>query len=52
VGASVLFRRGNKILLGGRRWEEVRRKRGGGAGKGKQHQVREETGMIYVGAGI
>jgi hypothetical protein len=33
MDASVLLRRGNKILTGGRRWEELWRKKGGG-GKG------------------
>jgi hypothetical protein len=49
VGASVLLRRENKILTGGRGWERLGRKRDGG-GKGKD-QVWEETGMIYRGSG-
>ena len=28
VDASVLFRRGNKIIMGGREWEGLERKRG------------------------
>jgi hypothetical protein len=54
VDASVLLRRGNKILTltGDRRWEELRRKRGWGGSKSKHDQVLEETGMIYRGPGI
>jgi hypothetical protein len=47
VDASVLLRKGNKILTGGRgmggTWEEKRR----GRIKKGQDQVWEETGMIH-----
>ena len=33
MDASVLFRRGNKIITGERGWEGLGRKRGGGKGK-------------------
>ena len=33
VDASVLLRRGNKIIIGGRGWEGLRRKREGGEEK-------------------
>jgi hypothetical protein len=38
VGASVLLRRENKILTGGRGWERLGRKRGVGGERG-QNQV-------------
>jgi hypothetical protein len=34
IDASVLLRRGNKILTGGRGWKGLGRKRGGGGGNG------------------
>jgi hypothetical protein len=46
VDSSVLLRPGNKILTGGRVWEGLGRKRGGG-GKGGDYQLWEETWMIY-----
>jgi hypothetical protein len=39
VGASVLLRRGNKIIMGGKRQEGLVRKRGGGGEKEGQDQV-------------
>jgi hypothetical protein len=39
VDASVLLRRRNKILTGGRGWEELGSKRGGGGRKEEQDQV-------------
>jgi hypothetical protein len=39
VDVSVLLRRGNKLLKGGRGWEGLGRKRGGGWGKGRQDQL-------------
>jgi hypothetical protein len=33
VDASVLLRKGNKIIMGSRGWEGLGRKRGGGDGK-------------------
>jgi hypothetical protein len=51
VNASVFLRRGNKILTGGRGWEELGRKRGEKGGKGGQNQVWEEMGMICRGSG-
>jgi hypothetical protein len=44
VDASVPLRRWNKIIMGGREWEGLRRKKVGGGGKGGQDQVWEETG--------
>jgi hypothetical protein len=29
VGASILLRRGNKIIMGGKGWEGLEKKRGG-----------------------
>jgi hypothetical protein len=48
VGVSIL-RRGNKIILGGRRREGPGRQRGGGRKKGgeSQDQVWEEMGEKY-----
>jgi hypothetical protein len=42
VDASVLLRRGNKIVKGSRRWEGLERKRRGGGEKEEQNQVWEE----------
>ena len=48
VYASVLLRKGNKIIMGGRGWEGLGRKRGRGEGKKRgQDQVWEEMGEIY-----
>ena len=33
LDASVLFRRGDKIIMGGREWTRLGEKRGGGEGK-------------------
>jgi hypothetical protein len=42
VDASVLLRRGNKIMEGSRGWEGLGRKRRGGRGKEGKNQVWEE----------
>jgi hypothetical protein len=42
VNASVLLRRGNKIVKGSRGWEGLGRKRTGGGGKEGQKKVWEE----------
>jgi hypothetical protein len=42
VDASVLLRRGNKIVKGSRGWEGLGRKRTGGGGKEGQKKVWEE----------
>jgi len=39
VGASILLRRGNKIIIGGRGREGPGRERGGGWGKRGQNQI-------------
>jgi hypothetical protein len=39
VDASVLLRRGNKIIMEGRRWEGLGRKKGGGRKKEERDQV-------------
>ena len=44
VDASVLLRRGNKIITGGRGWEGLRRNGAGRGKRGGQDQVWEETG--------
>jgi hypothetical protein len=49
VDASVLLRRGNKIVMGDRGWEGLGRKKGGGGERG-QNQVWEETGEMYRGS--
>ena len=51
MDASVLLRRENKILTGGRGWETLEGKRGGRKSKRGQDQVWEEMGMIYTGSG-
>jgi hypothetical protein len=51
VDASVLLRRGNKILTEGREWVGLGQKRGEGEEKGRQEQVWVETGMICKGSG-
>ena len=53
VGASFLFRRGNKMINGGRGSNGLRRKRGGRK-KNKhtaQYQVWEESGEMCEGLG-
>ena len=42
VDASVLLRRGNKIIKGSRGWEGLGRKRRGGGGREGKNQVWEE----------
>ena len=49
VDASVLLRRGNKIIKGSRGWEGLGRKRRGGK-KGKNH-IWEEMEEMYRGSG-
>ena len=39
MDASVLFRRGNKIIMGARGWKGLERKRGGGEENRGQDQV-------------
>ena len=39
MDASVLFTRGNKIIMGGRGWKGLGRKRGGGEENRGQDQV-------------
>ena len=51
VDASVLLRRGNKIIMGGRGWEGHKRKREEGGGKGGQDQVWKEMREMYRGSG-
>jgi hypothetical protein len=50
VDASVILKRGNKILMGGRGWEGLGRKRGG-RGKGSRVSMGEDW-VIYRGSGI
>jgi hypothetical protein len=49
VDASVLLRRGNKIIMVGRGWEGLGRKRGGAEEKRGQDQVWEETEEMNTG---
>ena len=52
MDVSVLLRRGNKIITGGRGWEELERKRGGGREKWEQDQVRcGRRQEMYRGSG-
>ena len=51
VDASVLLRRGNKIIKGSRGWEGLGRKRRGGGEKEGQNQVWEEMEEMYRGSG-
>jgi hypothetical protein len=51
VDASVLLRRGNKIIKGNGGWQELGRKREGGGGKEGQNQVWEEMEEVYRGSG-
>ena len=51
VDASVLLRRGNKIIKGSRGWEGLGRKRRGGGGKEGKNQVWEEMEEMYRGSG-
>ena len=51
VDASVLLRRGNKIIKGSRGWKELGRKRRGGGQKEGQNQVWEEMEEMYRGSG-
>jgi hypothetical protein len=46
VDASVLLRRGNKIITEGRGWEGLGRRREGGRGKRRQDPKWEETGEM------
>jgi hypothetical protein len=51
VDASVLLRRGNKIIIGDREWELFGRKRGGEEEKRRgQDQVWEEMGKMHRGS--
>ena len=51
VDASVLLKRGNKIIKGRRWWEGiVKKRRGGGEIEGK-NQVWEKTGEMFRGSG-
>ena len=49
VDASILFRRGNKIITGSREREGPGREREGEGKGGGQDQVWEETGEKYRG---
>jgi hypothetical protein len=51
VDASVLLRRGNKIIKGSRRRKGIGRKRRGGEEKEGKNQVWEEMEEIYRGSG-
>ena len=51
VDASVLLRRGNKIIKGSRGWEGLGRKRRGGGEKRGKNQVWEEMEEMYRGSG-
>ena len=51
VDASVLLRRGNKIIKGSRGWEGLGRKRRGGREKEVKNQVWEEMEEMYRGSG-
>ena len=51
VDASVLLRRGNKIIKGSRGWEGLGRKRRGGGGGEVKNQVWEEMEEMYRGSG-
>ena len=51
VDASVLLRRGNKIIKGSRGWEGLGRKRGVEGEKEGQNQVWEEMEEVYRGSG-
>ena len=51
VDASVLLRRGNKIIKGSRGWEGLGRKRRGGGEKEEKNQVWEEMEEMYRGSG-
>ena len=51
VDASVLLRRGNKIIKGSRGWEGLGRKRGVEGEKEGQNQVWEEMEEMYRGSG-
>jgi hypothetical protein len=51
VDASILFRRGNKMIMGDRGWAGLVRKRGGGGNKKGQDQVWEEMGEKHRGTG-
>ena len=50
VDASVLLRRGDKIIKGTRGWEGLERETGG-TGKEGQNHVWEEMGEMYKGSG-
>ena len=51
VDASVLLRRGNKIIKGSRGWERFGRKRTWGGEKEGKNQVWEEMEEMYRGSG-
>ena len=51
VDASVLLRRGNKIIKGRRGWVGLGRKRRGGREKEVKNQVWEEMEEMYRGSG-
>jgi hypothetical protein len=51
VDASVLLRRGNKIIKGSRGWEGLGRKRKAGVGGEVKNQVWEEMEEMYRGSG-
>ena len=51
VNASVLLRRGNKIIKGSRGWEGLGRKRRGGREKEVKNQVWKEMEEMYRGSG-
>jgi hypothetical protein len=50
VDASILLRRGNKVIIGGRKREEPGREKEGREKEG-QHQVWEESGEKSRGSG-
>jgi hypothetical protein len=51
VDASVLLRRGNKIIMGNIGWEGLGRKRGGAGGKEGKNHIWEEMEAMYRGSG-
>jgi hypothetical protein len=51
VDASVLLRRGNKIIKGRRGWVGLGRKRRGGREKEVKNQVWKEMEEMYRGSG-
>jgi hypothetical protein len=52
VDASVLLRRGNKIIIGSRGWKEFGRKRRGEGEREGKNQIWEEMEEMYRGMEI